>query len=103
MSNIEVQIMSLPFLRKKQTAAVIIRERKPDGSSAENGTEGEENHGLKQCILELFKAARADDEEAGAKALRSAFQILDSEPHEEGEHTNEDYDSQNERAAQENE
>lgn len=94
--------MSLPFLKKQNVAGLIISHRKPDGGKEEEKTEGQEDHGLMSCSDEILRAISNKDSSALASALRSAFQILDSEPHnEEGSHTNEDYDSQNEKAARE--
>lgn len=92
--------MSLPFLKKQSMAGLIISHRKPDGSKEEEKTEGQEDQGLISCADDLIRAVHSKDSQAVSSALRAAFQILDSEPHNEGEHLNEDYDSQNEKAAQ---
>lgn len=87
-------------MKQKPQTGVIVSQRKPDGSKEEIGNEGEENHGLIACAEDLIRAISQKDPQHIALALRAAFQILESEPHEEGEHTN-DYDDQNEKAAQE--
>lgn len=90
--------MSLPFLRKKQIAGVIYSHRAPD--TATEGQEDNENAGLEACAQDLIDAIHSQDKRRAAAAMRDAFEILESEPHEEaGEapspHT---YDAQNERA-----
>lgn len=46
---------------------------------------------------------KSNDVKGVAEAIKSAFEILDSQPHEEGEHTNEphSYDAQNQKAGKE--
>lgn len=81
--------MALPFLKPKPIGGVIITQRKPDGGNEMQGTEGEENQGLNLAASDLIRAVHSKDEMATASALRAAFEILDSEPHAEGENTNE--------------
>lgn len=45
---------------------------------------------LEICAEDLKQALKADDTKAIAEALRAAFDLLDSEPHVEGPHTNEE-------------
>jgi len=73
----------LPFLKKAPSAGVIVTTRQPDEQK------DSEDHGLRQCAKELIDAVHTKDEAAVARAIRAAFEILDSEPHEEGPHTNE--------------
>lgn len=91
--------MSLPFLKPKSAAGLIISHRKPDGGT-EQMHDGEDDNGLHAAAEDMIRAFHSKDAKALAEAVRAAFQILDAEPHEEGEHTN-DYDSQNKLAAQE--
>jgi hypothetical protein len=49
-----------------------------------------EDSGLEQCAMELIDAVKGSDVQGVIGALRAAFQILDSEPHEEGEHLDEE-------------
>lgn len=79
----------LPFLgaKKKQDggSAATVRindEGKINASSSED-------MGLASAAEDLCRGIENKDHKAIANALRAAFQILDSEPHEEGEHTNE--------------
>lgn len=44
----------------------------------------------KAVAKDILSAIEAKDESMLAAALESAFQIFDSQPHEEGDHTNED-------------
>ncbi len=90
---------NLPFLQKKQIAGLIVAHRKPDGGQEESHSEGNENSALEACAEDLIRAIHAKDGMHVALALRAAFDVLESEPHEEGPHTN-DYDSQNEEAAE---
>lgn len=82
--------MPLPFLKPKATAGVIISQRKPDGGNEIEGMDGDEDAGLNAAAADLIRAVHSKDEMSVASALRAAFEILDSQPHEEGEHTNEE-------------
>ena len=46
--------------------------------------------GLEAAADDLIKAIHARDASMVVEALRNAFTILDSEPHEEGDHTGEE-------------
>lgn len=74
----------LPFLKNNQEASASGKiesvERKPDGE--------EEYDVLESAAEDLCRAIKADDYKAVAAAWRAGFQLLDSEPHEEGPHTN---------------
>jgi hypothetical protein len=70
----------LPFLKKK-IGSTLIMQQKPDGSIEDSHDE----EGLSEAIQDLFMAYEKKDVEAGARAFRAAFQILESEPHEENE------------------
>lgn len=76
----------LPFLKRTQDAAaagpVQKIERKPDDDGAEP-----EFDMLETAAEELCHALEAKDYKGAASALRAAFQMLEAEPHEEGEHT----------------
>lgn len=75
----------LPFLKHKQEGSmsepIDSIERKPDGDE-------EEYDGLESAAEDLCHAIEAKDYKAAASALRAAFDLLDSEPHYEGPHTN---------------
>ena len=76
--------MSLPFMKKRQVAALIIQNRTPDGVKTE-GAEDSQDQGLMSCAEDLIRAVHAKDAQAVASAMRAAFEILESEPHEEAE------------------
>lgn len=91
----------LPILKNKQAqqAGVIVKTRAPD-ESQEPQDKDDPAAGIKACARELINAIHAKDEHKVSEALKDIFSILDSEPHEEGEHTNpHSYDAQNEDAA----
>jgi hypothetical protein len=88
----------LPFLKQKQQAGVIVNQRKPDSIKEDSS----EDYALESAAEDLIRAHNTKDIKAVAAALRAAFQILDAEPHEEGEHTNDEdnsFDSLNIKAA----
>ena len=57
----------------------------PEGSEEALGN----SEGLDSACAELLSAIESKDAVALGSALKSAFAILDSEPHEEGAHTDE--------------
>lgn len=73
----------LPFLKNNKEApassdaAPVMR--KPD--------DGEDFDMLESVVEELISAIHSKDIKSACSALRTAFQLCDSEPHEEGEHT----------------
>ena len=79
----------IPFLKKQRggIAGISTEYRKPDETTKEKSAADEEP-GLKACAADLMRAVSNGDEIGVAKAIRAAFEILDSEPHEEGEHIN---------------
>lgn len=81
----------LPFLKPKAVSGVIISHRKPLGGQTEEPTddEGQEDAAMQAAAQDIITAIHNNDSTHLAHALRAAFQILDSEPHDEGEHTNE--------------
>ncbi len=56
--------------------------RKPDAEPKQD----QEDSGLEMAAEDLLRAHASNDKKAVAAALRAAFQILDSEPHVEGPH-----------------
>ncbi len=80
----------LPFLKPqaKQTG-VAVAMRKPDGGGMEAPHDDDKDAGLHAASEDLIRALNAKDAHGVSAALRAAFEILDSEPHVEGEHTNE--------------
>ena len=79
--------LDLPFLKpRRDGAALIVKNRKPDGTAPESHSSDSEDPGLLLAAEDLCKALKSEDYLAIAKALRAAFEIADSEPHAEGEH-----------------
>lgn len=80
----------LPFLKKSKTqsAGISMEYRKPD-EDQKSSTDMLDDSALEACADDLMRAVSSGDKKSAARALRAAFQILDSEPHEEGEHLNE--------------
>lgn len=71
----------LPFLKNQEASVsgpIEPVKRKPD--------DGEDYDSLESAVSDLYQAFEADDTKAGAAALRAAFDLLDSQPHKEGEH-----------------
>jgi len=91
--NRRLPVSNLPFLRKNQAgiAGVTTEYRSPDKDEAPEESDGEAP--LKACAKDLIACVSSGDEAGVAKAIRAAFEILDSEPHEEGPHTNESEES----------
>ena len=78
----------LPFLKPKQVAGLIIQKRASDGSKEEK-PEDSQDQGLEAAAEDFIRAVHAKDAKGVAAAFRAAFEMLESEPHEEGPHTNE--------------
>ncbi len=87
----------LPFIKdhKKSVAGLIIKNRTPD-ESPEQVEQEESADSIDSCSKALISAVQAGDIKAVSAALKDAFTILDSQPHEEGPHT---YEAQNQAAA----
>lgn len=84
----------LPFLKPKTVAGLIMTKRKPDGGQEVPENESTPDDSLAACCEDLIQAFHAKDAKSVASALRAAFAVLESEPHEEGS-----FDEQNEAAA----
>lgn len=80
--------MAKPIFLQKQSDAAIVSpvpdkiERKPDDSK------DEEFDSLEGAMQELHSALNSKDYKGAAQIFRSAFELMDSQPHEEGPHTN---------------
>jgi len=76
----------LPFLKNKQAGGISaqIINRKPDVNSAEP-QEDDSDAGLRACAIDLINSIHNKDEKGVMLALRSAFEFLESQPHEENE------------------
>ena len=79
----------LPFLKiRKNDGGIATQIRNPDEDKAEPSHDGMQ--GVEVAMKELCDAMEAKDHKKMAIALKDAFEILDSMPHDEGEHTNEE-------------
>lgn len=81
----------LPFLKNRQQAGisgVIMKTRAPD--KQDESEQDDPGASIHACAEELIRALHARDPKAVAAALKDAFDILDSQPHIEGPHLNED-------------
>ncbi len=76
----------LPFLKPKDksVAGLIIKTRTPD-EKPEDAQEDPASE-IHECSQALIHAVHAQDVKAVSQAIKDAFDILDSMPHEEGEH-----------------
>jgi DNA-binding GntR family transcriptional regulator len=72
----------LPFLKKHDVGAQapVTEHRKPDDSEK---SEKDQTDGMHMAASDLIDAVKAEDVARAAKALRAAFEIADSEPHQE--------------------
>ena len=77
----------IPFLKRKQDGSAsmpvdtIHREHDED-------SDGSDFDGLETAMEELHNALMAKNYKGAAQIFRDAQELIDSEPHEEGEHTN---------------
>jgi hypothetical protein len=76
--------MPIPYKNYRDGAASMPIE------SIKVGSDDEGMDYLEMCADDLKHALKAGDSKAIAAALRAAFELLDSEPHVEGPHTNEE-------------
>ena len=80
----------LPFLKPKITTSVVIAKHKPEGGLEPLHEEGHEMPELVGAAEELISAVHSKDAHAVAEALKSAFEICEMYPHEEGKHIEEE-------------
>lgn len=78
----------LPFLQKHKSggiASVIMSKRQPDGSIGQASPESSEEapDGLESAAQDMIDAMEKKDVKALASAIRAAFDMLESEPHDE--------------------
>lgn len=76
-----MEVRLLPFLKAKSSSAIL--DRAPDEQPEE---ENDPNAPIQACAQDLINAIHAKDVAGAAEAIKSAFEILDSMPHEEGPH-----------------
>lgn len=101
----------LPILKKKYNAGLIVETRKPDADKPQDNKDdkGSRDAAIKSCADRLIQGIHNNDSNMVASAIRDAFDILESMPHEEGEHKSDGgeieetshsiYDAQNVKAA----
>lgn len=91
----------LPFLKKNQksVAGLIVHNRTPDEKQPDENTSESGDERIEACAQDLITAIHAHNVKDAAAAMRAAFEIMESEPHEE----NNDFHSRNEAAASERE
>jgi hypothetical protein len=75
--------LMLPFLKKKQEGSMSA----PVESIEREHDEGAEFDVLESAAEDLISAVHAKDVKGVAMAMRAAFELMESEPHKEGEHT----------------
>ena len=74
--------MGLPFLKpQRRETGLIVETRKPDGIE-EQGMEGEDP-ALEAAAEDILRAITAKDAKHLALAMKAAFDIMESSPHEE--------------------
>lgn len=78
---------ALPFLKPKASsvAGIIISHRKPDDESQAAPEPGDDTAALEACAEDLLRALASKDAKMVADALKSAYEICDSMPHEDPE------------------
>lgn len=77
----------LPFLKPKSAsvAGLIIKNRSPDEKPEENQEDSSEM-AIQECAQQLIDAVHSKNVQQVAEALKDAFELLDSMPHKEGPH-----------------
>lgn len=77
----------LPFLKSKKEASASV---KPETITRPHDESSEVEFDSMEAVAEdILNALKHSDKKLLAEALRSAFELMDSEPHMEGPHTNE--------------
>lgn len=80
----------LPFLAPKKVAGVIIAKAKPAGGLEPKHEEGEHDPALMSAAEDLLRAVAMKDAEAVCDAMKSMFDILDSDEPKEDELSDEE-------------
>jgi hypothetical protein len=77
-------------LKQAPVAGLIIKRRKtyeaPEGSLDAQNEDAASDEGLETCGYAAIQAIHSQDVKAFVRAVKDMFTILDSQPHEEGEH-----------------
>lgn len=83
-----MEVNILPFLKKRPAnAGLVIAQRAPDKSNTEN--QDDSSPAIEACVEDLITAIHSKDVKAAKEALMTVFEYMESEPHYEGDHTNE--------------
>ncbi len=76
--------MALPWLSPmKKSSGISMEYRKPDKEPEH------EDNGMEACASDLIKAVHSHDTKGAVEAIKAMFAIMESEPHQEGPHTEE--------------
>lgn len=90
----------LPFLKKRDEGGatnLIVKTREPDQKPEQD--QDDSTDAIEYCVRDLINAIHMKDSKAAAQALKDCFDVLDSQPHEEGSHIEpHSYDAQNIKA-----
>jgi hypothetical protein len=76
----------LPVLDKKKIASVLIARRNKSGAREAEQPAEQVSEDLERIAEQIIAAVGAQDAKALARALTDAFQLVDAQPHSEGEH-----------------
>lgn len=88
--------MTLPYLKPKQIAGLIISHRKSDAEGQQKQEDSDDsNAALESCAEDLIRAIHAKDAKAVAAAWKAGMDCMES-----SSDSDESYDSQNEKAAE---
>lgn len=86
----------------QSVAGLIIKQRTPDEVPESEADQDDPSASIHSCAQAIMDAIHSKDIKGLAEALKDAFEILDSEPHVEGEHIEpHSYEAQNIKAGQE--
>ncbi len=70
--------------KKKIQSGISIKTRTPDEKPEEN--QDDSSAAIEACAQDLISAVQSNNVKAAAEAIKSAFEILESQPHSEGPH-----------------
>lgn len=99
---IPLEVNLIPFLKNRNAsvAGLIIKNRAPNTPDPEENQE-DTSTGIEYCAQDLIEAVHNKDVLAVSQALKDAFQILESQPHEEDQSIEpHSYEAQNIKAGE---
>ena len=79
----------LPFMKPKAQAGILTTYRKSDSEEPQAPTDQELYSETEGIAEDIMRAINMKDAKALAEAMKDMFDVLDSQPHEEGPHLNE--------------